>query len=186
MIYRRERIWFNVRGGGGDSWRSTVRMGCNARVTLTKRKEQKEEEEAPSGCNYLPHLNNVFVMIIIERLLTASTWDLTRLGEKQKLQIGALAKLPARPGWRCGRGARRPLRGQGRWCRRRLRAFPGSSDTFPDVASPFPKQRTGPRCPHARRAGERPHGPGRAAAGPIPLRNAGGAYGLVPRRGDGS
>lgn len=47
-----------------------------------KERSKRKGEEAPSGCNYLPHLNNAFVMIIIERSLTASTWDLTRPSEK--------------------------------------------------------------------------------------------------------
>lgn len=47
-------------------------------VTPAQGKEQKEGEKALSVCNYLPHLNNAFVVIIIEHSLTASTWDLTR------------------------------------------------------------------------------------------------------------
>lgn len=73
-------------------------------LVLRKERSKRKGEEAPSGCNYLPHLNNAFVMIIIERSLTASTWDLTRPSEKQKLQTRGLARLPARPVWRFGRG----------------------------------------------------------------------------------
>lgn len=47
-------------------------------VAPAQGKEQKEGEKALSVCDYLPHLNNAFVVIIIEHSLTASTWDLTK------------------------------------------------------------------------------------------------------------
>lgn len=169
-------------------------------LLLQTERSKRKGEEAPSGCNYLPYLNNAFVMIIIERSLTASTWDLTRPSEKSKLQAGGgtgKAACQARPALRAG-SPTAPA-GTGTAGCRRPGPLRGSGDTFPDVAFPLPhaKGRATPRRPHARRRGEEPaggsraglcpHGQGRAAAGPIPPPgSAGGAYGLMPRRGDGS
>lgn len=71
---------------------------------LPKERSKTEGEEAPSGYNYLPHLNNAFVVIIIEQSLTASTWDLTGASENIKIAHWNTGKAscPARPGWCCG------------------------------------------------------------------------------------
>lgn len=97
-----------------------------------KERSKRKGEEAPSGCNYLPHLNNAFVMIIIERSLTASTWDLTRPSEKLHKKICKFGDwqscLPGQPG----------AAGTGTTVSRRPLSLWGSRDAFPDVASPFP------------------------------------------------
>ncbi|XP_069646313.1 collagen alpha-1(I) chain-like [Haliaeetus albicilla] len=143
-------------------------------LLLQTERSKRKGEEAPSGCNYLPYLNNAFVMIIIERSLTASTWDLTRPSEKSKLQTGGDRQscLPGQAGAAGGEPDGPSGDGDG--------DGPGRAAPAP---RPPPRGGTGRREP-GRALPARP-GPGSRGADPPPG-SAGGAYGLMPRRGGGS
>ncbi|XP_072192170.1 uncharacterized protein [Excalfactoria chinensis] len=131
------------------------RMRCEG--LSWERKEQKEGEKAPSGCNYLPHLNNTFVVIFIEHSLTASMWDLTRARkEKEKRKKEKKKKKKEFGSGKVARGA-------------------GASRTpFPDGA---------PRRPPRQRKRTRALTAGGTLRLPPRTRpSGGGAYGLVPSR----
>lgn len=105
-------------------------------LLFRKERSKRKGDEAPSGCNYLPHLNNAFVMIIIERSLRLPRGisqdpaknKNCRLGDWQGCLLGQSGSWGGGPTalWRLCEVFRRPG------------TLLGNGDTFPDVALPSP------------------------------------------------
>lgn len=153
-------------------------------LLLQTERSKRKGEEAPSGCNYLPYLNNAFVMIIIERSLTASTWDLTRPSEKSKLQAGGGDRQSCLPG-QAGAAGGEPdgPSGDGDGRVPSPRAPPGERRHFPRRGfPPSPRQGPGHAAPAPRpppRGGTGRREPGRA----LPARPGPGSRGADPPPG---
>lgn len=73
-------------------------------LLFRKERSKRKGDEAPSGCNYLPHLNNAFVMIIIERSLRLPRGISQDPAKNKNCRLGDWQGCLARPIWLLGRG----------------------------------------------------------------------------------
>lgn len=195
VIYRSERICFNVQWRRFSAkYRRTSADGTYCESYSCKRKE----EEAPSGCNYLPYLNNAFqyyheyYRVVVNGFLVGSH----KTQRKIKMANWGTGKAACHAGLALRSGSPTASARTGTAVSCRPGPLRGSDDTFPNVASPFSTLGPGrdsltSAAPGKTRQARVPSGSARSARARQPLGRSrsevpGGGYGLVPRRGGGS